>query len=120
MICYVSVPLAPRFFFFFFFLMIRRPPRSTLFPYTTLFRSPEFREQHPAPGRVRVRQSLEAQDEEHRGREVGELDGGIEHHRFVPLRLNIRSMRSVIMNPPITLRLEEVTAMKPSHVASVP
>src|SRR2546423_11121632 len=26
---------------FFFFLMIRRPPRSTLFPYTTLFRSKE-------------------------------------------------------------------------------
>src|SRR5256886_11906594 len=37
------------FFFFFFFLMIRRPPRSTLFPYTTLFRSgvelPRRREQ---------------------------------------------------------------------------
>src|SRR6266699_5894384 len=29
--------------FFFFFLMIRRPPRSTLFPYTTLFRSPSCR-----------------------------------------------------------------------------
>src|SRR2546422_6954261 len=28
-------------FFFLFFLMIRRPPRSTLFPYTTLFRSGE-------------------------------------------------------------------------------
>src|SRR3989442_14743955 len=28
-------------FLFFFFLMIRRPPRSTLFPYTTLFRSRE-------------------------------------------------------------------------------
>src|SRR3712207_7270824 len=28
---------------FFFFLMIRRPPRSTLFPYTTLFRSPFVR-----------------------------------------------------------------------------
>src|SRR5438105_15687180 len=28
--------------FSFFFLMIRRPPRSTLFPYTTLFRSYEF------------------------------------------------------------------------------
>src|SRR2546421_4020800 len=27
--------------FLFFFLMIRRPPRSTLFPYTTLFRSPQ-------------------------------------------------------------------------------
>src|SRR5574340_1517517 len=31
-------------FYFFFFLMIRRPPRSTLFPYTTLFRSPEWDE----------------------------------------------------------------------------
>src|SRR2546425_11527143 len=30
-------------FLFFFFLMIRRPPRSTLFPYTTLFRSLEGR-----------------------------------------------------------------------------
>src|SRR5215210_9038524 len=29
--------------FIFFFLMIRRPPRSTLFPYTTLFRSPRPR-----------------------------------------------------------------------------
>src|SRR6266403_4196986 len=29
------------FLVFFFFLMIRRPPRSTLFPYTTLFRSEE-------------------------------------------------------------------------------
>src|SRR6266513_1865136 len=27
------------FYYFFFFLMIRRPPRSTLFPYTTLFRT---------------------------------------------------------------------------------
>src|SRR5438094_4946783 len=30
-------------FFFFFFLMIRRPPRSTLFPYTTLFRSAKLK-----------------------------------------------------------------------------
>src|SRR2546422_10006071 len=37
--------------FFFFFLMIRRPPRSTLFPYTTLFRSPPAAEhrQHRHP-----------------------------------------------------------------------
>src|SRR6266581_8617969 len=34
-------------YFFFFFLMIRRPPRSTLFPSTTLFRSPRTR----GPGR---------------------------------------------------------------------
>src|SRR5256886_13976928 len=31
--------------FFFFFLMIRRPPRSTLFPYTTLFRSRDLARQ---------------------------------------------------------------------------
>src|SRR2546429_7327490 len=39
----------------FFFLMIRRPPRSTLFPYTTLFRSPRRRPHHRGPlerGRV--------------------------------------------------------------------
>src|SRR2546426_8295058 len=35
-------------FILFFFLMIRRPPRSTLFPYTTLFRS-----LHAVAGRVR-------------------------------------------------------------------
>src|SRR2546430_7536736 len=34
---------------FFFFLMIRRPPRSTLFPYTTLFRSTEFCSPHAGP-----------------------------------------------------------------------
>src|SRR5207342_3886139 len=39
------------FCFFFFFLMIRRPPRSTLFPYTTLFRSrpPSTRTTGPTP-----------------------------------------------------------------------
>src|ERR1043165_10219139 len=35
----VRQPLLGGVFVFFFFLMIRRPPRSTLFPYTTLFRS---------------------------------------------------------------------------------
>src|SRR5256885_7100592 len=35
----------PRICFVFFFLMIRRPPRSTLFPYTTLFRSARVRVQ---------------------------------------------------------------------------
>src|SRR5207248_10940876 len=41
-LCYLYVFLLLAllaFFFYFFFLMIRRPPRSTLFPYTTLFRS---------------------------------------------------------------------------------
>src|SRR5438034_11452291 len=34
---------------FVFFLIIRRPPRSTLFPYTTLFRSPVRRQALPPP-----------------------------------------------------------------------
>src|SRR5436309_7854444 len=38
---------------YFFFLMIRRPPRSTLFPYTTLFRSP-----CTSPRRARITPSL--------------------------------------------------------------
>src|SRR5687768_18580760 len=41
-------------FFFFFFLMIRRPPRSTLFPYTTLFRSRGDRQLEPGD-RLRLR-----------------------------------------------------------------
>src|SRR5687768_17999533 len=48
-----------------FFLMIRRPPRSTLFPYTTLFRSAE-------PILV-VQMGAERGDESHRGRDA---DGG--------------------------------------------
>src|SRR5471032_3439208 len=43
-----------RFFFFFFFLMIRRPPRSTLFPYTTLFRSGCWFRRHQGPDRQAV------------------------------------------------------------------
>src|SRR5258707_15710000 len=40
MIVFISLyEFFPYLLFLFFFLMIRRPPRSTLFPYTTLFRS---------------------------------------------------------------------------------
>src|SRR5947207_5888473 len=46
---------------YYFFLMIRRPPRSTLFPYTTLFRSRKF----PLPAR-RIGKS--ASDRHRRGR----------------------------------------------------
>src|SRR6202012_6203641 len=39
---------------FFFFLMIRRPPRSTLFPYTTLFRSGPRVDDPPGSGPIRI------------------------------------------------------------------
>src|SRR3712207_8352394 len=41
---------------FFFFLMIRRPPRSTLFPYTTLFRSEQQEDVRDEPGLLLHRQ----------------------------------------------------------------
>src|SRR3712207_8870560 len=64
------------FFLFFFFLMIRRPPRSTLFPYTTLFRSRGQRaRRRPEPARAEeVRQRAErAQDQvgDHHQRRLG-------------------------------------------------
>src|SRR5256885_14578400 len=59
---YISLPNS---FLFFFFLMIRRPPRSTLFPYTTLFRS------HDDRGRVH-------------GQDAGQdLDPGLSWHALV-------------------------------------
>src|SRR5204862_4293346 len=39
-------------FVFFFFLILRRPPRSTLFPYTTLFRSPRKGRKKCRPGDI--------------------------------------------------------------------
>src|SRR5690242_21684069 len=58
-----SIMTAP--LLFFFFLMIRRPPRSTLFPYTTLFRSSGQQPAlHRRPHR-RHRQSQAVRSEEH-------------------------------------------------------
>src|SRR6266496_6063551 len=50
----------------FFFLMIRRPPRSTLFPYTTLFRSLGLLQELPGQGNlVCLDQALAGRSEEH-------------------------------------------------------
>src|SRR5215203_6645908 len=54
-----------RYFFFFFFLMIRRPPRSTLFPYTTLFRSRAVRELRYEDGPGPTPAQRRARSEEH-------------------------------------------------------
>src|SRR5215468_11570951 len=62
------MPNLPLFFldvFFFFFLMIRRPPRSTLFPYTTLFRSARRASVRTARGRRDMRAAWNRRSEEH-------------------------------------------------------
>src|SRR5476651_2804837 len=60
LVCWFSVFV----FSFFFFLMIRRPPRSTLFPYTTLFRSCRL-PPPPGPDDIREMMSWLVRSEEH-------------------------------------------------------
>src|SRR3989454_9457865 len=88
-----SVPLLP--FRFFFFLMIRRPPRSTLFPYTTLFRSSSGTSPTPStsttcPGRV--------------------TKDGV--HRSVPSLTRSLSPRAIVCTTPasVSMRSEEHTS----------
>src|SRR3712207_9446801 len=57
----------------FFFLMIRRPPRSTLFPYTTLFRSGSSRD--PVRGSSGVDQSCSANAGQSRSLRIGRQEG---------------------------------------------
>src|SRR3712207_7494438 len=59
---------------FFFFLMIRRPPRSTLFPYTTLFRS-------EARGEVRTRRVTRRRQGEHHRAPLGHGRRAVERRR---------------------------------------
>src|SRR5215469_18367787 len=64
-------------FFFFFFLMIRRPPRSTLFPYTTLFRT------RPRPGHPETRHA----GSPHGGRRSEEHTSELQSRRDLVCRL---------------------------------
>src|SRR5258708_39859374 len=85
-------------FAFFFFLMIRRPPRSTLFPYTTLFRSHAARvlagNEQPRPIGRRVRAADDAAHEVMRGghhldEAAGEIEAAVAaaiHHALELLR----------------------------------
>src|SRR5258708_170642 len=79
----------------FFFLMIRRPPRSTLFPYTTLFRSLRRR---AGQRRERLRDGLDA-ERQHGGRwrrrhlEQLRHDRRLEHHRPERRRRDRKSTR---------------------------
>src|SRR6266496_5432124 len=79
------------FFFFFFFLMIRRPPRSTLFPYTTLFRSLPSRDQaqQPAPA----------------------MDCGPVQHDFAKVGVFAPALAELIAPPPVRHHPEPPAAM---------
>src|SRR5215510_4511795 len=85
--------------FFFFFLMIRRPPRSTLFPYTTLFRSDvgvDLRRAHvTVPEQFLNRADVMAVFQQVRGERVTE---GVAARRFGDPRATDRVLDRALQN----------------------
>src|SRR5256885_10354289 len=63
--CFLCLFFRSSVFSFFFFLMIRRPPRSTLFPYTTLFRSADAHAAQIDDGLAEYRKGRWGRSEEH-------------------------------------------------------
>src|SRR5205814_8820191 len=78
--CFIY-PLAVSLVIFFFFLIVRRPPRPTLFPYTTLFRSFPARVRRRAPPRAgrRCAPRAAARDARWRARACAGRVGSEEH-----------------------------------------
>src|SRR2546425_5975188 len=89
---------------FFFFLMIRRPPRSTLFPYTTLFRSggaerlrfQDFAFQRLASGRCRAKVVLSSAD----GRRSEEHTSELQSLAYLVCRLLLEKKKNSLHNLP--------------------
>src|SRR6266542_6632327 len=91
-------------FLSFFFLMIRRPPRSTLFPYTTLFRSPAATGGH--------RRALPRPLRRHRLARPDPRDGGDVAGDAPPLHGAARSRRPGHPVPPSLCLLPEVREVR--------
>src|SRR5690242_21158819 len=87
---------------FFFFLMVRRPPRSTLFPYTTLFRSQNVR--HPPVG--------ERRDQAR----VADEGAGLVFGASVAGEQPVIGVDDLGGNQPVEQRSEEHTSELQSHV----
>src|SRR3989441_12307138 len=94
--------------FFFFFLMIRRPPRSTLFPYTTLFRSPP-RARGPRADRAPTARRAAWRGARGRGGPASSPDGSDDHDRVFPAEV-VRhlALRQVVRDPALPVHHEHV------------
>src|SRR5258708_31619684 len=114
---FLSLPCSPSSLLF-FFLMIRRPPRSTLFPYTTLFRSDlhesRRREREGSAGRIRQCEIVGAvvgRSEEH----TSELQSP-DH---LVCRLLLEKKKKTTQAPAMTLRAP-TPFWRTSHIAPTP
>src|SRR5258706_14692801 len=99
--------LTPSLLFFFFFLMIRRPPRSTLFPYTTLFRSTEDREANIFDGGAPFYRAFECADGLYVS--IGALEPRSEEHTS-----ELQSLTNIVCR----LLLEKKKSIYPRNMAS--
>src|SRR2546422_11654113 len=105
--------------FFFFFLMIRRPPRSTLFPYTTLFRSGEDLDPlavlvNLAAKAVQLR--LDGTTADLRDDLLGAWDPLAEGH--ADRIAHLCGALCVSLSPPLARLLAVMTEVRPEHVSA--
>src|SRR5574343_1423790 len=94
--------------FFFFFLMIRRPPRSTLFPYTTLFRSLVHAATEDAARACAVDLLQHIRSEEH----TSELQS---HHDLVCRLLLEKKKTQYTKHPPQTHKKKNIKYKHPNN-----
>src|SRR3712207_8364973 len=101
----------------FFFLMIRRPPRSTLFPYTTLFRSERdragVRQRRGAvrrPGRERRLRLHAAPPPQRANVRSEEHTSELQSRQYLVCRLLLEKKKTIIINTLITEHLNYVIA----------
>src|ERR1022692_1290026 len=114
------------FLFFFFFLMIRRPPRSTLFPYTTLFRSGQLddspsvasdaqlpkKEHHRTPVCERGLKQVESNVHKLVSDDVLSSDAQLpkkEHHRTPVCERGLKQVESNERREQIPIRIQPIT-----------
>src|SRR5438552_14240729 len=107
-LCYLSASFSHRLVWYFFFLMIRRPPRSTLFPYTTLFRS--------RPGRRRGRgtRHRSVRSDAHRARRSEEHTSELQSPDHLVCRLLLEKKNSPPASTPASDLLSQHWSRPPA------
>src|SRR5947207_10916433 len=88
--------------------MIRRPPRSTLFPYTTLFRSPDLSQATRSGGAIGIRHRARADDRARCRMRSEEHTSELQSHSDLVCRLLLEKKKN--QHPEIT-RIEQPTTL---------